>query len=711
MFEDVIEYLKPLLDKFNLLYRKVNNNLSYFESEKYNIAFDLVKNENFISIDFVYRRGLIVRDFINLKYPNIEKNKCRIFTALNTESAHIFYEFIKTEFLELVYFYNEVYKNKYYSKGTNNQLIYADPLKFWFADGVPNFGDFITPWLASHLTNRPVMNVRNLNSSEGAILGVGSIVQAIGPNHRNIKIWGSGIISSENHISVANKLKKSKLEYVYACRGELTKSFFKNYDFNCSNILGDPGLLFGSLYLPRKTKKYKYAIIPHYIHYQFFKDLNVDNCIIVDVRQELTLVIDQIASSEKCISTSMHGLIIAQSYNIPWLHLYISDGRLLMGEDFKFNDFFSILDINKVAQEKIFKNEINEKLIHKLFNQVSLPNFKKNYSENGLIESFYECLEGKENFERFISKVESMPKILFLGDSHIGYFKFGVQHNLYKPFEADICMVSGATASGLKNQNSFTRASEKFKNFLYKYPKNSEIIFQLGEVDCGILIWLKANETKTSIEKQVQISIEAYKKFLEDLIEEGYRNISITSVTLPTINDQDHVGEIISLRRQKVNANFKERTNLTILFNHFLEEMCGDLKLNYINACFDFIDGDENTCQMKFKNKNKSDHHMDNVEAAVVWSYKVNEYLFKKILVDVKQSKLIARQNTFIKKYKFHSDKLNNDMKILINKGDIVEFERYYLDENYAYARNIKVNDKRVENSYKFIHLSHYDIY
>lgn len=396
MFENIVEQLKLMLLNYGLKYSKINDRLICFDSKKYNFAFDVVSHENFISIDFVYRRGTINKTFILKKYPNLDKNKCRILTLLESSSVNIFYEFIKNEYLELIYYYDKLNNIKLYSVDNNKRLILEEPLSFWFADGIPNFGDFMTPWLANYFTNRPILNVRNIPSSEGAILGVGSIVQAYGPNHKKVKVWGSGIISAENHISVANKLKKAKLDYVYACRGELTKKFFKKFEFPCSNILGDPGLLFGNIYSPQIIKKYKYVIVPHYIHYNFFKDLNIDDCLIVDVRNELTTVIDQICSAEKCISTSMHGLIIAQTYSIPWLHLYIKDGRLLMGEDFKFQDFFSILNIKKVSQEKALISYVNKDFILKLFEKVSLPSFQSNYSEEALIESFYNCLEDKK---------------------------------------------------------------------------------------------------------------------------------------------------------------------------------------------------------------------------------------------------------------------------------------------------------------------------
>ena len=711
MLIDIVEKLKPLLLNFDLICEKVNDNLYYFESKKYNIAYDVVNHDGNISIDFIYRKGSLNKEFILKKYPNIQGNKCRLITLFNNCSYETVYVFIKNEYLELVYQYDNLNKNNYYSIDKDKKLIIAEPLKFWFADGIPNFGDFVTPWLASYFTNRPILNVRNIPSSEGAILGVGSIVQAFGENHKKIKVWGSGIISADNHLATATKLKKTRLDHVYACRGELTKKFFNDYDFSHSNILGDPALLFGKLYEPKKNKikKYKYAIIPHYIHFKIFEEMKIKDCIIVDVRNELTSVIDQIANSEKVISTSMHGLIIAQSYNIPWLHLYINNGRLLMGEEFKFEDFFSILNREKVSQFKINKSDININTVMGLFNSVSLPDFKKNYSENGLIDSFYDCLEGKKN-NILLKKIE-LPKLLFIGDSHIELFKFGATHDLYKPFQHETCMASGATASGLQNTNSFTRASEKFKDFISKHSKNSEIIIQLGEVDCGILIWLKANEANITPEQQMQISLQSYNNFLTELIELGYKNILITSATLPTINDEDSVGEIISIRRQKVKATFKERTQLTLKFNTGLKEICNILNLKFIDASGFFLDPNTQLCNTEFRNKDKTDHHMDNHKASLVWANKINSYLFNKYDISSKKMKMLCKQDSFIKKFKISSKILDADLVYEIMKGDVIEIEKYSHDNYYAYAKLVTVNENKILNSdFKFIHISHFSV-
>lgn len=288
-------------------------------------------------------------------------------------------------------------------------------------------------------------------------------------------------------------------------------------------------------------------------------------------------------------------------------------------------------------------------------------------------------------------------------------FKFSALNDLYKPFEHETCMASGATASGLQNTNSFTQAAEKFKSFIIKYPKNSEIIIQLGEVDCGILIWLKSHQLNITPETQMYISLESYNNFLMELIELGYRNIILTSATLPTINDEDSIGEIISIRRQKVRATFRERTDLTLKFNQGLRDIATNINLKYIDASEFFLDVNTSLCDTKFRNKDKADHHMDNHRAGVVWANQINKYLFEKYKISSRKIKMLCKQNSFIKKYKISSNMLEADMVYEVLKGDIIEIEKYTHDNYYVYAKNINVNGRLIDDlGFKFIHVSHY---
>lgn len=394
MFLKLVNELQLLFlnEGFKLI--KLNDKVYYIEFDELNIAFDIVNIETEIAVDFVVRRGVRDRGFLLKKHPALKHtSKVRLFKSkVNFINSRVLYALIVSEY-HAIY---EVYRSKGISLYFNNEsdeLISGAPLKMYFCK-LSNFGDCMSPWLANKLTNRPVINVRELASSTGAVAGVGSIVQMITPNHKKIKVWGSGLIQGDHHQRVAKQLKHAELQHVYASRGELTREFFRKYNFSVSNILGDPALLTNKVFSINKNKKYKYGIVPHYVHFGFFNKIKDADICIIDVRKPVKEVVELIASCESIISTSLHGLIVAQSLSIPWGHLYINDSeRRLIGELFKFDDFFSMLNVDQVYQEKVNKEDLSLENIQKILNKTYLPKYKNNYSEEGLLDSFYKSIE------------------------------------------------------------------------------------------------------------------------------------------------------------------------------------------------------------------------------------------------------------------------------------------------------------------------------
>ena len=90
-------------------------------------------------------------------------------------------------------------------------------------------------------------------------------------------------------------------------------------------------------------KKYFVGIVPH----RWDKDQEVfkkmlkhyPNSKIIDVQNNPVQVLKEISECEYIISTSLHGLIVSDSYAIPNCWCEISDR--VLGEGFKFHDYFS----------------------------------------------------------------------------------------------------------------------------------------------------------------------------------------------------------------------------------------------------------------------------------------------------------------------------------------------------------------------------------
>ncbi len=165
-----------------------------------------------------------------------------------------------------------------------------------------------------------------------------------------------------------------------AVRGSLTRQeLSKIYEIDSNLPLGDPALLLPRFFSPCLKGVNDISIVPHFNHKSLFESYE-DTFNIVDVIQSPKNVVAEIASSKVCISTSLHGIIIAQVYNILWLLLRIAD-EILLGDMFKFNDFFSTLEGEDFPIRTILAKNIHNLDFNKLANEASLTSIKTNLDD------------------------------------------------------------------------------------------------------------------------------------------------------------------------------------------------------------------------------------------------------------------------------------------------------------------------------------------
>ena len=78
----------------------------------------------------------------------------------------------------------------------------------------------------------------------------------------------------------------------------------------------------------------------------------------IDPRLPIEQFVDELVSCEMIFSSSLHGLIIADAYNIP--NRRVIFGNKLIGGDFKFNDYEEskkAIDLEELI--KVFKNYLS----------------------------------------------------------------------------------------------------------------------------------------------------------------------------------------------------------------------------------------------------------------------------------------------------------------------------------------------------------------
>ena len=208
----------------------------------------------------------------------------------------------------------------------------------WFLgeDG-KNWGDALSPLISSLISGKNVKYVDPWDTSETfRYYVIGSIIP---PSSTNSEIWGSGIIQNLDKIHI--KPKK-----IHSVRGPLTREIFLKNGVECPEIYGDPALLYPRFYNPKIEKRYKYGVIPHYVDQNnpwVSKQKERKDVLVINILDPIDKVVDDIKKCEIILSSTLHGIICADSYNIPayWVEL----SNKVIGGGFKFQDYF--LSVNR----------------------------------------------------------------------------------------------------------------------------------------------------------------------------------------------------------------------------------------------------------------------------------------------------------------------------------------------------------------------------
>lgn len=212
-----------------------------------------------------------------------------------------------------------------------------------------NFGDDLGPYLVSKILERPV---EYAPIAEADIVAIGSVLQqtskamfkAQRPDY--LYVWGAGLIE-DKEVNLQPTLK------LLAVRGTKTaRNIGRDPDSMC---LGDPGIL-ASRFIDALPKTSKLGFVPHYTQ-RSSRELQrwskAAGALWIDPTGEVEDVVGKISSCESIVSSSLHGLIVADSYGIPGCWMNKPGHR---GYDFKFADYAS--GVGRVAFTEIDMDEL-----------------------------------------------------------------------------------------------------------------------------------------------------------------------------------------------------------------------------------------------------------------------------------------------------------------------------------------------------------------
>jgi len=232
-----------------------------------------------------------------------------------------------------------------------------------------NWGDIIAPDIIAHFSKSKKLEVTNDNK-HNKLVSVGSVMNAVQPYDF---VWGTGVIKP-------GIIGGSGSASIYAVRGPKTRDELIKNGIKCPAIYGDPALLYPQIYTPEKIEKtHEWGLIPHYIdvNHPGVEKLKQRGFKIIDILAGKKEFVDQLHSVEKVLSSSLHGLIAADSYGIPNARISFTDK--IVGGDFKYMDYS--LSVNRNTWKSIDGNAENI-----LVDSVPL-NHSINWDPNKLLEN------------------------------------------------------------------------------------------------------------------------------------------------------------------------------------------------------------------------------------------------------------------------------------------------------------------------------------
>ena len=205
-----------------------------------------------------------------------------------------------------------------------------------------NYGDLLSKYLVEALSGRRVVYA---GAARADLIGIGSIFHKVASHQwqrpfllklRPLIVWGTGTIHPQD-------LRLGRFVDVRAVRGPRTAALLH---LPADIPMGDPGLLAPILLEGSKIKKkHRIGLVPHVAdvgNAAVNEIASALSAIVVDLRNaDIVETTRTIAACDYVVSSSLHGLVIADAFSIPSVHVRITSG--VVGGNWKFHDYYESL--------------------------------------------------------------------------------------------------------------------------------------------------------------------------------------------------------------------------------------------------------------------------------------------------------------------------------------------------------------------------------
>ena len=169
------------------------------------------------------------------------------------------------------------------------------------------------------------------------LLAIGSLMACA---NRNSEIWGTGVM----HPSMP--LNDIRGRSVHAVRGKLTHAALRKSGIAVGDVpLGDPAFLMDAGMAAERPaeKRFAFGVAAHYVDRKLpwvVESLRDPEVADLDVRRDPADFLALILACDAVVSSSLHGLILAEALGVPNVWVKLSDR--VVGDGSKVRDWFSL---------------------------------------------------------------------------------------------------------------------------------------------------------------------------------------------------------------------------------------------------------------------------------------------------------------------------------------------------------------------------------
>lgn len=217
----------------------------------------------------------------------------------------------------------------------------SPPVLAYYWAGKANFGDLLTPLILKHFCGVDSLWVDPLFAD---IVVAGSVLDVLPVMYQGI-VAGAGQLHDKTHADLRHA-------QVFGLRGKLTAERAMLNLLAPDFVIGDPGLLVSEMVPAAAPGSIELGIVPHWSDQELFKTewqraKRYDYALpkLIDTTGDPVDVAAAIGSCKKIVASSLHGIIVADSYGVPRrAEKFPNIDSIHEGGTFKYRDYASALD-------------------------------------------------------------------------------------------------------------------------------------------------------------------------------------------------------------------------------------------------------------------------------------------------------------------------------------------------------------------------------